>query len=264
MMRTGWALAVALAGTAMSGGPAASAGDSGACDRGAFRIVLDVGHTAQVPGAMSARGVPEYEFNLRLAGQVDAALKAAGFSATHMLVTSGPASRGLAMRVARANARRADLFLSLHHDSVPEQFLETWDYDGKPNRFSDRFSGHSLFVSLENRQAEASLRFARALGTELKRAGLQYTPHYADPIMGWRQRDLLDAQAGVYRFDGLIVLRRTAMPAVLLEAGSIVNRSEEVLVASPERQRVVAGAVAAAVESVCPSLQARGPRGKRR
>jgi N-acetylmuramoyl-L-alanine amidase len=45
------------------------------------------------------------------------------------------------------------------------------------------------------------------------------------------------------------------MPAVLLEAGSIVNRSEERIVASPERQRVVAGAVVAAVESVCPSLQ---------
>jgi N-acetylmuramoyl-L-alanine amidase len=184
--------------------------------------VLDVGHTAQVPGAMSARGVPEYEFNLRLAGQVDAALKGAGFSASQILVTSGSARRGLAARVARANASRAELFLSLHHDSVPEQFLETWEHDGKPQRYSDRFGGHSLFVSLENGQAEASLRFARALGTALRGAGLRYTPHYADPIMGWRQRDLLDAEAGVYRFDELVVLRRTAMPAVLFEAGSIV------------------------------------------
>jgi N-acetylmuramoyl-L-alanine amidase len=121
---------------------------------------------------MSARGVPEYDFNLRLAGQVDAALKGAGFSGTQVLVTSGSARRGLAARVARANARPADLFLSLHHDSVPEQFLETWEHDGKPQRYSDRFGGHSLFVSLENRQAEASLRFARALGTALRTAGL--------------------------------------------------------------------------------------------
>jgi N-acetylmuramoyl-L-alanine amidase len=254
-----WRLALALAAAAA----ASAATAASACERGGFRIVLDVGHTAQVPGAISARGVPEYDFNLRLAGQVDAALKGAGFSGTQVLVTSGSARRGLAARVARANARPADLFLSLHHDSVPEQFLETWEHDGKPQRYSDRFGGHSLFVSLENRQAEASLRFARALGTALGNAGLRYTPHYADPIMGWRQRDLLDAEAGVYRFDELVVLRRTAMPAVLFEAGSIVNRSEELIVASSDRQRVVAGAVVAAVESFCASLPPRRPGGKR-
>lgn len=227
------------------------AAEAGACDRGAFRIVIDVGHTAQVPGATSARGVPEYAFNLNLAGQVEAALKGAGFAATQALVMSGPARRGLAARVAQANARRADLFLSLHHDSVPEPFLETWEHEGKPQRYSDRFSGHSLFVSLENPQADASLRFAKELGAALKRAGLQYATHYADPIMGWRRRELLDADAGVYRFDELVVLRRTRMPAVLLEAGSIVNRTEELAVANPERQRVIAGAVVAATEDFC-------------
>src|SRR5689334_8450174 len=37
------------------------------CNRGTFRIILDVGHTAEEPGAISARGVPEFAFNLRLA-----------------------------------------------------------------------------------------------------------------------------------------------------------------------------------------------------
>ena len=34
------------------------------CQRATFRVVVDVGHTVAVPGAMSARGVPEYAFNL--------------------------------------------------------------------------------------------------------------------------------------------------------------------------------------------------------
>ena len=42
--------------------------------------------------------------------------------------------------------------------------------------------------------------------------------------MGHRRRILVDAEDGVYRYDQLIVLRQTKMPAVLLEAGSIVNR----------------------------------------
>ena len=39
------------------------------CDRAGFRVVVDVGHTADVPGARSARVVSEYFFNLRLAKQ---------------------------------------------------------------------------------------------------------------------------------------------------------------------------------------------------
>ena len=41
------------------------------------------------------------------------------------------------------------------------------------------------------------------------------------------------------------------MPAVLLEAGSIINRQEELELASPERRLAVAEAVAAAVEEFC-------------
>ena len=55
--------------------------------------------------------------------------------------------------------------------------------------------------------------------------------------MGHRRRELLDADAGVYRYDQLIVLRMTRMPAVLLEAGSIVNRQEELELGAPRTPR---------------------------
>jgi hypothetical protein len=41
------------------------------------------------------------------------------------------------------------------------------------------------------------------------------------------------------------------MPAVLLEAGSIVNRDEELALASPERQQLITAAVVDAVDSYC-------------
>jgi hypothetical protein len=69
--------------------------------------------------------------------------------------------------------------------------------------------------------------------------------------MGSRRRLLVDADAGVYRYDQLIVLRNTHMPAVLLEAGSIINRSEELLLAGSERQAVIAAAVGTAVDRYC-------------
>ena len=77
--------------------------------------------------------------------------------------------------------------------------------------------------------------------------------------MGHRQRLLVDAQAGVYRYDELIVLRDTDMPAVLLEAGSIINREEELRMGSVERQALISTAVTDAVEAFCMARQPHTP-----
>jgi N-acetylmuramoyl-L-alanine amidase len=221
------------------------------CDRDAFRIVIDVGHTAETPGAMSARGVPEYEFNLRLAKVIERRLLDSGFPRTVLLITSDPVGRGLFARVRHANHLPADLFLSIHHDSVPAWLLEKWEHEGQERGFSDRFRGHSIFVSSLNPEFKRSLAFAKLVGQQLATRGLKYTPHYTEAVMGPRRRELLDAQAGVYRYDQLIVLRETTMPAVLLEAGSIINRDEELAVATPERQSLISAAVVEAVETYC-------------
>jgi N-acetylmuramoyl-L-alanine amidase len=93
-----------------------------ACKRAAFRSLIDVGHTAQAPGATSARGLPEFSFNLNLAKRIEQQLLAVGFRRSVLLITEGPSRKALAERVKRANALGADLFLSIHHDSVPD----TW------------------------------------------------------------------------------------------------------------------------------------------
>ena len=67
-------------------------------------------------------------------------------------------------RVERANALGADLFLSIHHDSVPDQLLEKWEFEGEQRGFSDRFKGHSIFISDDNSDRAGSLLFARLLG----------------------------------------------------------------------------------------------------
>jgi N-acetylmuramoyl-L-alanine amidase len=248
MLRSSFAIVGFIACAAL---PVPGVGAPAKCDPAAFRVVVDVGHTAEVPGAISARGVPEYAFNLRLAQTIDKHLAAAGFAKRVLLVTAGRSFAGLAQRVARANSLPADLFISIHHDSVPERFLDSWSPDGVERKFSDHFKGHSIFISHENPHPAASLRFAQLLGGELNARGLIFTTHYAQPYMLGRRRQLLDADAGVYRFDELIVLRKTQMPAVLLEAGSIINREEEQAMATPERQALIGAAVAAAVRSFC-------------
>jgi N-acetylmuramoyl-L-alanine amidase len=221
------------------------------CNRAQFRVLLDVGHTAEEPGAISVRSVSEYEFNLHLARRIERALTEAGFAKTVVQITSGTTRQTLVKRVLDANATQADLLISIHHDSVPDWLLQHMDEEGGPKRFSNRFQGHSIFVSYENADRAGSLQFATTLGRQLKSAGLHFTPHYTEQIMRGRRRELLDNDAGVYRFDALYVLRATRMPAVLFEAGLIINPAEETVLAGEARQKAVALAMKEAVEKFC-------------
>jgi len=222
-----------------------------ACEPAKFHLVVDVGHTRKSDGALSARNVPEYEFNLKLATRLVEKLKSDGFTGARLMVTEGKARPSLFQRVAAANRMNADLFLSIHHDSVPDKFLEDWEFEGKKSKFSDHFGGWAVFVSHDNAHYDASLAFAKLIGAGLKEQNLKFADQYTLPVMGRYRRDLVDSKTGVYRYDNLIVLEKTAMPAVLLEAGSISNRDEELQMGSAERQDVIIGAVAAAVKDYC-------------
>jgi N-acetylmuramoyl-L-alanine amidase len=240
-------------------GAAAPKPDAPQCNPATFHMIVDVGHTLDKFGATSARGAHEYDFNLRLAKLIEKDLIDAGFSKTVLLITSEPPQRGLYTRAAKANSIPADLFLSIHHDSVPDPLLQKWEYEGQQRSFNDRFKGHSIFVSIDNGDYKGSLLFGKLLGNQMKARGLQYTPHYTEKFMGHRRRQLVDAEAGVYRYDQLIVLKDTHVPAVLLEAGSIINRDEELALGTPERQELISAAVTDAVKEFC-TARAQRPR----
>src|SRR6185437_15690524 len=162
------------------------------CEPAKFHLVVDVGHTLQSDGALSARNVPEFRFNLNLSQRLVQKLKAAGFVQTRLLVTDGKARPSLFKRVAAANKSNADLFLSIHHDSVPDKMMEVWEFEGKKSHFSDRFSGYGLFVSKGNADFGNSMRFAHLIGVQMKSEGLKFANQYTLPIMGKYRHDLLD------------------------------------------------------------------------
>ncbi|RAI41591.1 N-acetylmuramoyl-L-alanine amidase family protein [Rhodoplanes roseus] len=230
-----------------------------ACRPAEFRVLLDVGHTVDQPGATSARGVTEHAFNLRLAERIARALRDGGFSRTTLLVVRGRGRKQLLARTRVANADPPDLLLSIHHDDVQPRFYSQWTHEGRVRAYSDRSAGWSVFVSRENRRFDASLAFARGLGDALLAKDLPFTLHHAEAIPG-EGREVLDAARGVFRYDGLIVLKDTAAPAVLLEAGVIVNRAEELALAGRERQGAIAGAVLTAVQEFCAAPAATRPQ----
>ena len=54
------------------------------------------------------------------------------------------------------------------------------------------------------------------------------------------------------------------MPAVLFEAGSIINRKEELVVSTPERRSLLAKAIASAALDYCNAHQAGAPPREKR
>ena len=220
-----------------------------ACDTDKFPIAVDIGHTALSPGAVSAHGRGEFEFNLALGRQVATALRSAGFP-TETIVIEGQGKSQLKKRVARANALNPRLLISIHHDSVQQRYLKTWEHNGRKLQHADRFSGFSLFISRANPKFQDSAIFATLLADQLNSAGLDFTTHHAENIAGER-KPLLDPQRGIYEYKNLRVLKDVSMPAVLLEAGIIVNREEELAMLTPQRRQAISDSVALAALQMC-------------
>jgi len=97
--------------------------------------------------------------------------------------------------------------------------------------------------SRKNRSLRRSLACASAIGAALRGAGFSPSLYHADPIPG-ENKPFADRRNGVHYYDNLIVLKTARTPAVLLEAGVIVNRDEELKVQSEEVRRRIAAAVA--------------------
>ena len=205
---------------------------------------MDVGHFLEQPGALSARGIPEFQFNVALARRIRDALLERGCE----VVLIGEDGRMRNLRDRTAAAEGVDLFLSVHHDSVKAQYLDEWTVNGATRHYADDFAGFSLFVSHDNLDLERSMACAASIGAQLRSAG--YTPslYHADPIRG-EDRPFADRSNGVHYYDQLVVLRTATQAAVLLEAGVIVNRDEELVLSLPQTRDAIAHAVAIAVRS---------------
>ncbi len=210
----------------------------------AATIAIDVGHYSEKPGATSARGRAELEFNRDLAAEISTALDALGHRT--LVIGADGGMRDLWQRPRAAAG--ADFFISVHHDSTQARFQSTWQFNGVDQRYSDRFAGFSLFVSREGTALRESLTCASAIGRALVKAQFKPSLYHADRVLG-ENRPFADQIHGVHYFDHLAVLRRATLPAVLFEAGVIVNRDEELKMRDSEVRQQIAVSVASGIDT---------------
>jgi len=210
-----------------------------------YVVAIDVGHTKTSPGAISVTGRPEWEFNREIARQLEERLKETnkkGGATIKPFIISSEKSMALPTRTKTATSKNADLFVSIHHDSAQDQYLEEREVNGRAERFTNEFSGYSVFVSRKNPRFDESLDVARRIGRAMQTSGFKFARHHHEQIAG-ENRPFADEAAGVYAFDDLVVLKTATMPAVLVECGVIVNPKEEQALQTKERQAAITSAI---------------------
>ncbi|WP_373975070.1 N-acetylmuramoyl-L-alanine amidase [Chitinibacter sp. SCUT-21] len=223
----------------------------------AAKIALDVGHNLIASGTTSAYGETEFSYNLAIVQRVAERLRGAG----HSVTVIGADGQMLELKPRAELAQGHDLFISFHHDSMHEAYLDDWLWQGQRYKMSRRFAGYSLFVFNADPQyantttamspsnvlaghghhLQTSMACAERLADELQSLGMRPTLHHANGVAG-SYRPLLDEARGIYQAN-FAVLRHNSVPAILFEGGVLPNPEEALLLKSPAHQAKVATAV---------------------
>ena len=181
-------------------------------------IVLDPGHGGHLPGAKGPGGLPEKTPNLDIARRV-----AEELSVARVFLTRNEGHAGLTYRSALANRLHADAFISLHNNALPDRVNSKTP--GSETYYQQRSSGSKRLSGLIYEELAKSLKRFKILWGR-------------DPFAGAKYR------IGSGGHDYYSVLRRTLVPAVIVEGMFVTHAPEEALLRRADVKEVYAEAVA--------------------
>lgn len=180
-------------------------------------IVIDPGHGGHLPGAKGPTGLAEKTPNLDISHRVIRELKGA-----RVFITRGEGHAGLGYRSGLANRLGAHAFISIHNNALPD--------------FRSSKPGTEIYYQ---RASKDSKRLAGLIYEELTKAIKHFNITWGlDPFAGAKYRK--NAEGGEY----YSVLRRTLVPAVIVEGMFISSAPEEALLRQPLVRQIYADAVA--------------------
>lgn len=213
------------------------------------RVVLDPGHGGSDPGAIGSLGLAEKDVTLDVAHRA-APLIARELGISTLLTRDSDVYVPLAERTARANAFRADLFVSIHCNSAENSaghgvmtFVLASANDHQASAIAARENAASVAASSELARVISAMQS----GTRLE------SQHFA----GLLQRSVLASAGARYpgltdrgvKSAGFYVLAGAEMPAVLFETSFISNPTEEARLDSADYRQKMADAIANAIRA---------------
>ncbi len=220
-------------------------------------IVIDPGHGGIDPGAQGSHG---YEKDLVLAVATEIRRRLLATRRYEIVMTRNTdVFVSLDQRVRVSRQQNADLFLSLHADSIAAIELASSIRGATVYTLSDRASDERARRAAEKENA-ADVLAGLSVGTEasdgqvrdilfdlVRRETSNFSSDFRSLLVG-RMRGRVGLAKDPARSAPFKVLRQPGSPAVLIELGYISNAEDEVLMASQPWQKGVAELVATAVE----------------
>jgi N-acetylmuramoyl-L-alanine amidase len=212
-------------------------------------IVLDPGHGGTDPGAIGKSGLQEKYVVYSIARELKRLLEKRGI-ANVVLTRNGDFFLSLKERTRLANARGADLFVSIHANASPRRQvrgIETYYLDNTTDRASIRLA------AMENRSAgeqvddlECILRDLR-LSSNANESNLlaQTIQKSTVKSLGKKYRGVDDLGAKGNLF---YVLLGAHMPSVLVEVSFLSNPDEEKRLKDPAYRNDIAQGISAGIE----------------
>jgi N-acetylmuramoyl-L-alanine amidase len=217
-----------------------------------FTIVIDPGHGGIDSGAESSSGIMEKNVTLMFAEQLrDELAKMPGLRIE--MTRNDDTFLRLAERVRIARQYEADLFISVHADTINRSSIRGATVYTVSDKASDAES--RAMADRENRaDAVAGIAFnndtpeiADILMDLTRRETHNFSLGFAKSVVNSLKKDV-NMINNPHRFAGFQVLRAPDVPSVLVEIGYLSNAEDEKLMLDPAWRTHVAGRLAAAVK----------------
>jgi N-acetylmuramoyl-L-alanine amidase len=215
-------------------------------------VVIDPGHGGVDPGAIGADGTFEKDIVLSTAWDFAHQLAASG---RYRVVLTRSVDEFIALRdrVARARAWHADLFLSLHADTLSDAEKRGLSVYTLSSRASDREAA-ALAISENRADLVAGVNLVRQ-SREVGDVLIDLARRQTDNLSIQLARAIVDQLAHEtvlldrpQRSADFAVLTAPDIPSVLVELGCLSNPREERLLQQPAYQHKLARGLARAVE----------------
>ncbi|MGQ0672548.1 MAG: N-acetylmuramoyl-L-alanine amidase [Hyphomicrobium sp.] len=232
-------------------------------------IVIDPGHGGIDPGAVGAANVLEKTIALAVGHELRRALSANNRYEVRMTRTSD-VFVSLDRRLKICRDMDADLFLSLHADSLEDQSaaksirgatvytLSERASDEQARLMAEKENASDLIAGIDAAGAEAGDQVRNILIDLMKRETANFSAEFSKTLVASLGRAMPLARDPL-RSAAFKVLKQTHAPAVLIELGYMSNAKDVQLLSSAEWQRQVAQQVRAAVDVYFARQTARAP-----
>jgi len=218
-------------------------------------IALDPGHGGQDPGALGYNGTAEKGVVITVARELKKQLEVGGRYRVFM-TRGGDVFVPLRERVARAQAAKADLFLSMHADSHPDSSVRGASVYTLSEDATDREA--AALAARENhadamvggmRLADKPDNVASALVAMAQRGTVNDSRRLAETIVHTFGQNGVMLLPRSHRQAGFAVLTSPDIPAALVEMGYLSNPQDEKLLTVRQHQVNLARALRASVDA---------------